>query len=160
MDCNDGQSCTIGDACNTAGLCTSVAVPCCPVVTGLTCGGVIEGTTAGGLGPGAVSDWSCLPTPYPAAERAHHFRAPCDGEVIFQLQGQPGHLLFLIRGPPSNVDDPATQCLTGQCDTYTSSGLTQWMFLDQEYMLVVDGLDGIEGPYSLEVICNCPGPAP
>jgi len=158
--CDDGLSCTLGDACNAAGVCTSVPVPCCPVVTGLACGEVVEGTTTAGIGTAAVADWSCLPTPYPAPERAHHFRAPCDGEVVFHLEGQPGHLLFLIKGPPTHAETPATQCLTGQCDTYSSSGLTQWMALDQEYMLVVDGLAGAEGAYSLEVLCDCPFPAP
>jgi len=34
------------------------------------------------------------------------------------------------------------------------------MFTDQEYLLVVDGLEGSAGDYTLEVLCDCPQPAP
>ncbi|MGB0591688.1 MAG: hypothetical protein ACPGU1_18585 [Myxococcota bacterium] len=158
--CDDDSSCTVEDACDGAGTCTATPIPCCPIATDLACGEVVEGSTASDVASAAVEAWSCLPAPYPAPERAHLFKAPCDGEVIFHLEGQPGQLLFLIRGPPAHAQSPATQCLTGQCDTYTSAGLTQWMFSDQEYLLVVDGLGDSAGSYSLEVLCNCPQPAP
>jgi hypothetical protein len=158
--CDDTSACTVDDSCDGAGACGSIPIPCCPIATGLVCGASVEGSTSDDVASAAVDTWSCLPTPYPAPERAHLFRAPCDGEVIFHLEGQPGQLLFLIRGPPSHAEAPSTQCLTGQCDTYTTAGLTQWMFTEQEYLLVVDGLEGSSGDYTLEVLCDCPQPAP
>jgi len=158
--CEPASNCSVSASCNGIGDCVSTPIPCCPVAMNLSCGVAIEGTTAAEPASAAIHAWSCLPAAYTAAERAHHFTAPCDGQVIFHLEGEPGQVLFLIRGPPAHAQSPATQCLSGVCDTYSNAGMTQWMFKDQDFLLVVDGTEGSEGDYTLEVICDCPQPAP
>jgi hypothetical protein len=146
--CDDGDACTDGDACGFSGLCQGAVQTCCAslVAEEAACGAGITGTTVGGQD--ALAAYSCNGNTFDGPERVHPFTAPCAGQVFVTFSGPPNVYLVLVRGGLAS-------CAAGACESATGSAVYPVLAAGEVVTLVVDGVQGAAGAYSIDVACAC-----
>jgi len=148
--CDDGDPCTSADVCTAAGLCEGTQEVCCAEIVGEPglCAATVSGTTAGGTN--ALSTYTCNANSFNGPEAIHQFVAPCAGQVLVTFNGPPSTFIMLVRG---DLDT----CAEGSCDSASPVAFYPIVTEGELLTVVVDGLNGAEGPYTIEFTCpSCP----
>ena len=148
--CDDGDDCTEGDTCGL-GICqpgdTNICPETCSPAWALSCGGQDSwGTTKGGA-TNVVGGYSCNGWSYTGPEYTYTFTAPYDGSFTATLSSETAVTDVLVLEQSDLGCDPKA------CLTYGFAAATTEMVAGKTYYIVVDGFNGAEGDYTIEMGC-------
>jgi hypothetical protein len=145
--CAADCACPSGELCQT-GVCTAAAA-CSPgPYTLLACNQPINGTTVGGST--AIDGYNCQTWNESGPEVVYEFVAPANGSYTFTLSG-------LAAGVDLDLFILNPTCTAASC---TASGNTSATFTGTAgttYYVVVDGFNGDEGTFTLDISCPLVG---
>lgn len=129
----------------------------------LFCGDHIEHTTVGGstdYSSSTYEAWQCfgqwgIGKDYSAPERSYFIAAPPGTQPVVTLTTK-CHNFTLRQVMVSAFDECPNNANLPVCEGSRSSGadLSTTLFPGYNYMIVVDGIDGAQGAFSLDVVCN------
>ena len=134
-------SCQEGFSCSGAGVCKEL--PKCELVAEVACGETVSGDTTGRANE--LQAYECDDFMGTAGEIVYVFQAQIDDIVTVELTPQLADQEILVTQGPCAPDS----CLARSIDT-VEIGVDG----GKKYYLVVDGLTGEEGPFSLTVSCK------
>jgi len=120
-----------------------IALDCDPPAGTLGCGDVVSGDTGNGIND--TEDYACGKGPvYTGRELVYELINPLDQDVTVELQNaEAGLEIFLLNTCDESDCLPGGSSVTCQRDLAAGT-----------YFLVVDGVDGAEGAFDLEVTCG------
>ena len=146
--CDDSNT-TNGDGCDST--CDLEGSTCSYNFT-LNCGSTDSWTTE--YYQNNVSEYGCIGANESGKEYTYRFTAPATGEITVNLSGiAPGVDLDLFV-----LLHPYGSCTPGNCVDYGINVGGESVTFDalegQTYYIVVDGYDGAEGTYDIDLTCN------
>ena len=142
-DCSDSD-CGGDDACGVSS--------CIPAWT-LGCGSVdYSATYAGGSTNAETTYPSCNPFDYPADEYTYAFTAPSSGEVSVALSNTSVDVDVMV------LADTDGSCSASQCVAWGDSAVSFDAVAGQTYYLVVDGYNGAQGSFTIDLVCESAAP--
>jgi len=146
VDCAD-TFCAPLKACKAGGICKPAAT--------IACGQTLGGTTVGA--PARLVSYPCVSALEAGPETFYTFTPTGNAMVTATLSGYTGDLdLVLVGSAPSNLAacDPFGQCLAASATTNATEGITFSALANTTYYFVVDGYNGANSAFSLQLICN------
>jgi hypothetical protein len=128
----------------------------------LICGDVVQGTTVGGesnFDDAFYAGAFCFPPGerHSASERVYRFSAPQDTQVTVTLDSPCADLDLAVVAWKYEGTCPVAQSPIAECEGETSPGggsVVIQVFNPRDYIVAVDGKDGVTGPYQLSVSCT------
>ncbi len=144
-ECDDGGTLG-GDGCD--GLCVLEPVTTCQVADTIGCG---ESKSTSTTAPGSTSfldSYSCSPWNESGREYAFIFTAPTDSFVTAALSGLSADLDIFV------IEDTGDGCETDDCAEYGDNDTTFVALAGTTYYVIVDGFNGAQGPFSLQLQCG------
>jgi cysteine-rich repeat protein len=147
-ECDDGNT-TGGDGCDSG--CSLEGGTCAYSYT-LSCGSSDSWTTE--YSQNRVTEYGCTSLNESGKEYTYRFTAPATGSVTVDLGGiDPGVDLDLFV-----LLHPYGSCTPGNCIAYGAAAGGESVTFDalegQTYYIVVDGWNGAEGTYDIDLTCN------
>jgi hypothetical protein len=147
-DCDGLLNCLdpdcVGDAsCAAGGL--------CPPRRSVGCGATVSGSTAGGAR--RLERYGCSRRVWDGPEKAYRFTAAAAGEVTVTLTGPSAGLGVVVLGASASGGcDPVGACLVA-AETGATREARFTAAAGATYFLLVDGADGAQGTFELQVGC-------
>jgi hypothetical protein len=138
-DCEDAEDCGEAPTCPHPG---------CVPAWELACGGSDTWAT---WYPGSTKQlkaYSCNGTDYGGREYAYAFHATATGNVTARLRGESSNTALVV------LKDAQGKCQSNTCIEFGSTEATFDAIAGTTYYLVVDGIKGAQGKYTLEVACQ------
>jgi hypothetical protein len=117
----------------------------------LTCGGVYVGDTTGGSRE--VFGYPCSSYDYSGGEAAHRVRVPFPTTVTAHLSGLTADLDLVLLQPAEDSCDSSTCTHISDASGTSPEVLAFPAVPGMTYDLLVDGYEGAEGPYTLQIDC-------
>ena len=145
---------------------TPESVPDGCVTRPLRCGDYLIVTTEGGsdlFGQDEYQSWFCTVTgdPYDGPERIYAFEHPGTGDVTFTLGSPCDEVDIAVLRWEYWVDEhecpTADTTMVTECDMDDDRGdgeVTVWNNQVSNYLVVVDGPEPVETPFTLEITCE------
>ena len=146
-ECDDGNT-TNGDGCDAN--CNAETPTCVPDWAYLACGGTDWWTTAVGAGStDNIDSYPCTGQNLSGPEYTYTFEAQTTGQVTVNLGNtDPGQNLdLLVLGYGGGL------CEAANCMQYGDNQVSWNAVAGETYFILVDGRNGAEGNYSVDMIC-------
>jgi cysteine-rich repeat protein len=141
--CDDGNT-TAGDGCDSV---CQVEGEECTAALALECGDTDSWSTTLFGSTDVVDSYSCVSWNESGREYAYSFTAPITGQVSAALSNLDGVDLDVF------VID-AEACSSENCTAFGNTSATFSAVAGETYYVVVDGFDGAEGDYTLDLSCG------
>ena len=142
----DGKTDCDDEDCADDAYCTASCTP--PLPYEATCGFEETYTTLGGDSTNAVTTYSCNPNDdYSGPEYAYPFTAPYNGSLTVTLSEQEAKTDILV------VEADGDACTGSACIGWGMDEVTVDIVAGKKYFLVVDGFQGAQGSYHIQVSC-------
>jgi cysteine-rich repeat protein len=149
LDCGetcDDSNTTAGDGCDS--LCQVEGGECTEALT-LGCGASDSWSTSLFGSTDVVDSYSCISWNESGPEYTYSFTAPSTGDVTASLTNLDGIDLDVFV-----IGDSLAGCASSNCTSFGNSSATFSAIAGETYYVVVDGFNGAEGNYTVDLSCG------
>lgn len=149
-----GIACGPGEPCQGGACMQCTGTSACGICDVQPIGPMVPATASGStLGAPDHFDPTCGPGG--SGERAYTFTAPASGTYVFDTQMSAYDTVLALLDPASCMEILCNDDTAGQLSQITAN-----LSANQSVLVVVDGWNGSEGPYTLNVSTAVPGTCP
>ena len=145
-ECDDGNT-TNGDSCDSN--CEWETIECSPAIL-IDCGDTDNWHNNGGGHTNNITGYACNSFNESGPEYTYVFAPTNSGSATVTLSGMSADLDLFVLTPAGFNCDPA------ECSDYGDDSVTFTVTGGEFYYLVVDGYQGAESPYTINVSCSNP----
>jgi cysteine-rich repeat protein len=147
-ECDDGNT-TDGDGCSST--CTAEQVTVCQPAADISCGQTKSYSTVQAGSTNQLNGYSCVSWNESGREYAYIFTAPSDSNIEVSLSGMTSDLDIFV------IEDTGGVCDISSCLDFGDQSVEFQAVAGTTYYFIVDGYNGAEGPFSINVTCGACG---